>query len=395
MKTIKVNIKKQTIIFDSIIKESFAKPIIFYCLNYKSRYLSDYIITDFQNDEVTIIETYSDDNKKSLKPLLVERDHSTMMPHHSIINNNQLITSIFSLGDSSNNFFNVIDLDKEVMTVYNTDDFGLSHLDTGVVSETITKDQDEDCFYLSIMRKDKTTTEYYKFSYDLTKYELIFSDNGDFERQPHQVIKFKDYILSSGFNKEDGKLLCYNLKTEEINIIPGRLPAHIEIVEDIVYYVNNNIIIDEDYNVTYRGPAIVSKLELVNNKPTITKDFFHHSGFRYTSHKFMEPNILVCTGYPNRLFFVNTDDMSLIYYQDLIEKILPDEDVIDFISNPPFNIEKIRFMALEISTSNQYVILFDKYDLVFFNYKTKKIESVISVSNKQTPLNGGHCCYLE
>jgi len=393
MKSLKVNIKTENIFVSKEIKNSFKYPLVFYLLSHKSFYLCSFVMIDFQNDQIKYIETISDDNISIIRneydeDILKDPPHSFML-----INKNKLMNLIYSVRSGINNTFRVLDLEKEVMEIYTPEDLGYDHL--GRVSETGTKDPDDPTsFYICFVRKDRSNSEYYKVSTDLSKSEFLFSDGGKFKKAPHQIVRCGNFILSSGFGEEEGQILSYNIKTKDISVISTvAKPSHLEVKNDIVYYASNNMTI-EGTKVSFIGPARIGKLKVSEDTVEKCEEFWNESGFRFTTHKVLDLNTLVTFGFPNRLFFIDSNTMKLLFHYDVGKTILPNENQLSFINNQyeqTLN-DPFRYTALEVSDDQKYVTFFDQRVVKFFNFKTREIVFEIPYKIKEGYFQLSHHC---
>jgi hypothetical protein len=393
MKSLKLHIEAEDIFVSKEIKDSFKHPLVFYLLNYRSFYLCSFVIVDFQNEQIKYIESLSDDNISIIsnaynEDILKDPPHSLM-----VINKNKLMNLIYSVRSGINNTFRVLDLEKEVMEIYTPEDLGYNHL--GRVSETGTKDPyDSSSFYICFVRKDKLNSEYYKVSTDLSKSKFLFNDGGKFKKAPHQIVRCGNFILSSGFGEEEGQILSYNIKSKEISVVPTiAKPSHLEVDGNIVYYASNNMNI-EGTKVSFIGPARIGKLKV--NEDSIEKcgEFWNESGFRFTTHKVLDKNTLVTFGFPNRLFFIDSNSMKLLFHYDVGKTILPDENQLSFINNQyeqTLN-DPFRYTALEVSYDQKYVVFFDQKNVKFFNFKTRNIVFEIPYKIKEGYFQLSHHC---
>lgn len=377
----------------SDLKKSFKSRLVFYLLNKNSFYLCTFVIVDFQEGKIAYLESFSEENVEKVKTcydpaILKDPPHSIMT-----IDENKLLNIVYPILSKVNNTFRVVDLKERKMKIYSPEDFGYTHL--GVASETATRDvENSDWFYMCFVRKDKTATEYYKILTDLTDHKFMFDDRGIFIRQPHQVVRFKNFILSSGFGEEQGQILSYNMKTKEIELIETTTsPSHLEVEGDTVYYASNNMRVDGT-KVTFLGPAAIGKLKVVDDIMKRDGEFRNESGFRFTTHKKLNSNTLVTIGFPNRMFFIDSNSMKLLFYYDIDKQIIPDDSQMDFLNShyeqtldDPF-----RYTALEISDDRKYVVFFNQAKVRFFNYSSKKIEHEIPYEIKDTYIQLSHHC---
>lgn len=387
-----VKIETESIVVNDDLKSSFKSPLVFYLLNKEALYLCSFVILDFQNEQIKYVETLSKENMKKVGD---EYGEGILMdPPHSImgINKNKLLNMVYSVMSGVNNTFRIVDLEKSEMIIYTAEDFGYKGL--GRVSETATKDiDDNESFYICFIKEDNSSTEYFKFSSKLDKSEHLFSDNGIFKNVPHQIIRCGSFIFSSGFWEEEGKIIAYNTKSKVLKTIPLINPSHFEIVDNIVYYSSNNVKI-ENMAITFLGPARIGKLHVDGDRMREGKEFSTPSGFRYTSHKCLSPDVLVTFGFPNRLIFIDSETMELLFYYDVDKKILPDSGVRNYLNHvydKPGN-DNCRYAALECSDDQKYVVFFNQEKVRFFNFEKREIEYEIEYKIKDTYFQFSHHC---
>jgi len=388
-----VKIRKEDIKVSSAIKQSFHHPIVFYLLNKDSFYLCSFVILDFQNEEIKYVETFSETNVELIKneygaAILKDPPHSVMT-----ITKNKFINMIYPIISKVNNTVRIVDLEKGKMEIYSPTDFGHDHL--GRVNETATRDPDDpNSFYICFTRKDEQSTEYYKFSSDLLKNEFLFDDQGIFKKSPHQIARCKNYILSTGFGEEEGKILVYDIRSKDISIISTiAKTSHLEISGNIVYYASNNIKI-EGAQVKFMGPARIGKLKVEENEIVQQGEFWNESGFRFTSHKILNPDVLVTFGFPNRMFFIDSTSMEMMFYYDIDKQIIPDIDQLHFLNEeyPQTLTDPFRYTALEVSDDGKYIIFFNQTHIRFFNYYSRRIEFEIPYKISKNHFQLSHHC---
>jgi len=352
------------------LKNSFKNNFIFYLLRLDAMYLNTFVIVDFNKEKIIYLQSYSEKNinkiKKAFDPkILGDVPHSAMS-----INQNQFLSAIMPVSSLHNNTIRLIDIKEKKMRIYSPEDFGLTHL--YAVAESVI-DNGDNHFYMSFLKKDESSTEFYKMSNDLSQREFIFDDGGILTTQPHQILKFKNFIVAFGWGTKNGIILIYNINTKKIQKINNNEnTAHGIVHKDILYYSSVNIVLDKS-NVTYLGRAIIGQLVVSGDLLKIKKTFTNKTGFRYTSHKYLFPNSIITIGFPNRIFIMDSDTMQLIYYKDIDKKILPNENFIDFLNNKyKNNLEK--YSAFELSNDYKYLITFNQTNIKLFNIKDRNVE---------------------
>lgn len=354
---------------DKIIKNSFKSPFIFYLLKLDAMYLNTFVVVDFTKEKITYLKSYSEENinkvKEVIDPKILGDVPHTAMP----INEDRFLSSIMPVSSLHNNTLRMIDIKEKKMLIYTPEDFGLNHL--YAVAESVI-DNDDGYFYMSFLKKDESSTEFYKLSNDLTRHEFIFDDEGILQSQPHQVIKFKNFIVAFGWGIENGIILIYNLKTKKIQkIFNNENAAHGVLHNDNLYYSAVNIELNKS-SVKYLGPATIGKLSIVDDKLVIENIFTYESGFRYTSHKYLNPDSIITIGFPNRIFLIDSVIMELIDYKDIDKTILPEENCVDFLNNQYKDI--LKYSAFELSNDEKYLVTFNQKEIKLFNIKNKEVE---------------------
>lgn len=373
-----------------IVKEKFNNPFVFYLLKSDAMYLNTFVIADFMKGKITYLKSYSKENINKVKKI-IDPDILGDVPHNAMsIDKNRFLSAVMPVTSLHNNTIRMIDIKEKKMIIYTPEDFGLNHL--YAVSESVV-DNGDGSLYISFLKKDKSSTEFYKFSHDLSQYEFIFDDGGVLCTQPHQIIKFKNFIVTFGWGTEDGVILIYNLKTKKIQkIFNNENTAHGVVHNDILYYSSVNIILD-GLSVTFLGPAKIGQLVANDDKLEIKKTFTHKSGFRYTSHKYLDPDRIITIGFPNRIFLIDASTMNLIYYKDIDKKILPNLYQVEFL-NRKTDLEK--YSAFELSNDGKYLVTFNKKFIKLFNIKNREIEFNIPYDTpKKFSQVTQHCDMLE
>jgi len=392
-----LDIKRESIEIPKKLKNSFHDPLVFYLYRNAFLYLNMFVVLDFNKETITYIETYSEENEKLVRKEYGISEKMRFSAHSSIsMSDSEFITSLYpTTHHIYNNTFRVIDSENSQMKIYTLEDLGFQK--SGKICDTITKYKD-DSFYMSFYNLEKKALDYYRISLDLKNVEYIFTDKNEMHSGPHQILRHKNFILSTGFAEKRGAVLVYNMHDKSIkSIAANSRPAHLEHVgDDNIYYSSNNVKAIK-YKVLCLGRARIGKLRVCENEVVLKKKFVHDTGFRFASHKMLSQSTITTIGFPNRLFFINTNDMSLDYYYDIDKKILPDGDCLSFLNevyeNKYFNPD--RYTAIETSDDGTYVVFFNQENIRFFNYYKREIEFEIPYKKKEGYYQYSiHCDFL-
>lgn len=182
------------------------------------------------------------------------------------------------------------------------------------------------------------------------------------------------------FTFNPGVFSMLNIATGEIDYYETtrNSPAHFETDEDenIVYTSSHNFTI-ENKGPYFLGTAAIDKFILVEGKLKKVGTFERNDGYRFTTHKLFKYNNkkYLCTfGHPNRLFVIDAETMELVYYEDVGEDYLSDqEDILDFINSNQKELLAVGIVAIEVSQNGKFFIFFDANYIYFYDFSQRKI----------------------
>jgi len=374
------------------LKNSITKPFIYYLCNFDYPYLNTFVIVDFPSDKITYVKSDSKENKKLVKDKLISGIPHSTMP----INKNEFLNIMLPIDNHPTQDFRHINLKEKRMSIYTSGDLGLKNL-SGTI-ETLTQDYEQECFYIAFKKIDNSSTEYYKIALDLTKVEFLFDDKGIMDSLPHQVVRFKNFIVSMGWSQEDSLILIYNLNTKKIQTIYNdKYPSHSIIKNDALYYSSVNVIID-GLELEYRDPAIIGKLIKDKDELIIENIFDHVTGYRFTSHRYLDPDTIITIGYPNRIFFIDANTMELKFFKDIDKTILPPK-LLKLFLNKLYKggySDPYKYSSFEISQDQKYIILFNQENIRLFNIEHQEIEIEIPFAKEKNYIQvTQHCDFLK
>jgi len=396
MKTFPCTVEEKKAEIPEQIKNSFEDPLIFYFTTKdQESFVGTNVIFDPKRERFLEIKSDLGENKNKITRFL-NPEGIRDTPHTSAtVDKGKFLTTFLPIFSRNNKALRVLDLNKEIFELYTSDDFGIS--DYSSVCASVTEIPERDSIYLFFNNKKNNYCKYYEFSKDLSSKKHLFTDSGLLETDPHELVRFKNFLISSGFLFAIGdNILVFNTTNNETKIIHTneKSPAHIITHKDKVYYSACNIVLFKE-NFIFLGPASIGRA--INIDGNLEKDliFKHPTGFRFPSHACISDSTLVVMGFPNRLFFINTNKMDLQFYYDIGETVIPDDNLLSF-----FNValkkskSQTRYTAIKVSRDGKYVVLVNNEKLLFFNYKKREVEHMISIPTQDGQIGTVHFSYL-
>lgn len=173
-----------------------------------------------------------------------------------------------------------------------------------------------------------------------------------------------------------GKFMMYDMTSKDINLYStsGGSPAHFEFdeFENAIYVSSHNIFNTAELMILFE-PAIIDKYLLKDGKAHYEKSFVYDQGYRYASHRlfqFQNKSYLCTIGHPNRLLFVDTDSMEMLYYFDLYEDVLSAKKGRSVSINSK---DEDCYVALEISSDGKYIVTIGEKYIVIFDFAERKV----------------------
>ncbi len=187
-------------------------------------------------------------------------------------------------------------------------------------------------------------------------------------------------------------------------------PAHFELHPDgKCVFVSCHNFAKLEGGRTFFGPAAIDKFEITEKGLTKKESFSDTRGYRFTSHKVFSfgGKIYICTiGKPNRLFFINAENMSLEFHHDIGKNFLDDigaEDMADFLNyhHPGHAAE---YIALEVSDDGKFIFIVGHKTILIYNFEKRKMEEEIEILKSKSlfddidlsnfQVHTTHCQYL-
>ncbi len=216
-------------------------------------------------------------------------------------------------------------------------------------------------------------------------------------KYPHQdaLIKKREIskIIHEKYDVEciPSKIMLLDLLTKErvTYETSGSNAAHFVFdVKTNMLYVSSHNFFDGGDSVYMFEPAILDKFELVDNRLILRGTFKYDKGYRYTSHRifYNDGKSYLCTfGKPNRLLFIDPEDMTLSFYYDIGEDELSNNDELEVYLNSRHEDKNAasEFIALEVSKDGENIFFLDSKYLFIFNFKERTITHKIDYTNNE------------
>jgi len=331
----------------SEIKSIFKTQLITYQLSKKtSYYLNSFMIFDFQNNNVICLKSDTDENITKFNNSEYKTENGIA---HAItpVKKNKFLSFVMSFDVEKNDkTFRLINLDNNTMTIVSGEDIGCSD---SLISDTCDKYKDG-TFYICMLNKN--ISKYYQMNSNLNL-KKIFEHKSPFLKAPHHVVRYKNFIFSTGFFERSfkidsikfqsdnelinyiyknlkidfenqsmydnydkfikskgtffdittndlkykfevlpGKVLAYNMDNDIVQEVPvGCSPSHVVIdeYENFAYILSNNIT-KIDNKIFYLAPGRISKLKIHHDRVEQVGEFSDLKGYRFTSHKLIRIN---------------------------------------------------------------------------------------------------------
>ncbi len=182
-------------------------------------------------------------------------------------------------------------------------------------------------------------------------------------------------ILWYDINLSQWEVSILNLDNKSIKTFNTKFwrPAHFEIDtdNDHIYISSHNFIyMDNRY---FLGPAGIDKFMIKWDNLVNLWTFVYDKWYRYTSHKLMEydwKKYIITIWQPNRLIFIDSETMELVYYYDIWWDLLSDkENLISYLNNYVWD----SYIWFEIKNKDWIVEIVWKNSILFFSFSKKEI----------------------
>lgn len=398
------------------------------------KFFITFVVVDFRNDKMIYINSNTEKNREIMNQQEdLERYRLTKCPHSTVLSIPE--RSFLTFNEDEKFFTYVDYVDKKMTVYKMEDLVQLEGASFEKISHTFYKDYyDEKYFFLSVV-DSINCLHIYRISIDLSDIEEVDSFEGkpipphvlknyknyfflsDEFRYSHFELTKKNKVVTQDelsrmyfklslqlsmeykdltFSQErhmlyqrmrekfgvkciNGRILMINRDTKEQKYYDttGGSPAHFEIYdqggEEFVYTSAHNFFGVKD-GVIYFEPAVIDKYKIENNGLRHVGAFSHEMGYRYTSHKLFSVNgkTYLCTfGQPNRLMFVDADNMELYYYDDIGENILGGHEDLSLFINSLTSEHDI--VSIEVSQDSKIIVFVDMNYLYFYDFLDRKI----------------------
>lgn len=439
---IKLNLKKYEYAMDlKEPVHGFERPIVFYKYHKKdaSRFFLTFSIVDFPKCKISHLFSYLPENLAIMTSTEGGSRYKMNFAPHCTIEINKNVDFLMFLQEE--NYFMYVNRENNTLIIYSMADIITEDITFKTISSTFFKDDtDNNYFYMSVL--DINNLLYiYRISNDLKSVELIDSFPGK-NNPPHTVKKYKDCVLLSHefteaqyylkkqdkiiTDREMGALLTkLQMKIEikyneldkyqkkkilskyineeyEVECMPSRImlvdlltkdkctystngsnSAHFEIDEraNMLYVSSHNFFEGDSYIYMFQ-PAVLDKFEYVNNRLNWRGCFKYEKGYRYTSHRvfYLDGKAYLCTfGKPNRLLFIDPDNMQLLFYTDIGRDELTNVSDLGTYLNARHEDQTAgsEYIGIEVSHDGESVFFLDDQYLFIYNVRCRHISHKI------------------
>lgn len=423
----------------------FDKKLVFYKYhkNDPTKFFLMFSIIDFNKNIILNLDSFSDENKDIIQ-MQDNREIYNMnyTPHCTIEIEKDKEFLVFLQEDR---YFMHVDCSRNLLYVYTMEDIVHEEYKFKRISSTFFKDDSSpEYFYLSAV-DTKNDLHIYRVSNDLKKVEKVDTFPGK-NSPPHTLMKIKNcLIMSHEFteakylsrktntiitDREMGALLVklkmkINVKFPQadglfkkkevskiihekydMECIPSRIMLLDLLTKERVTYQTSgsnaaHFVFDEKTNMLYVSshnffdggdsvymfePAILDKYELIDNRLVWRGTFKYDKGYRYTSHRvfYVDGKAYLCTfGKPNRLLFIDPEDMSLLFYCDIGRDELSENNELEVYLNSRHEDKNAdsEFIALEVSKNGEDIFFLDSKFLFIYNFRERAITHKIDYTN--------------
>ena len=257
--------------------------------------------------------------------------------------------------------------------------------------------------------KNKKTGEIFKATFELYRYvyrELykefcetkgeIFSEECFLEKNKIDVRElsidpeFREFCETKGRDFID---ICTHDPRFDFSVLPGTIslvdpknhtidyyhtsccaPAHFEVDEreDFVYTSSHNF--SRFHRLFLFGPVAIDKFRLREGKLEKVGTFSDPTAYRCTTHKVFryKDKPYICTfGQPNRLFFIDAETMTTLFYDDIGEDVLSGKILPQFLNNTVT--QSVYFRGVEVSSSGEVIFFMDHQYIYFYSFPERRV----------------------
>ena len=361
---------------------AFNKSLIYYLTppdEYKL--LRTFLIVDFAKGEKKYYSLYLPKNKEKLQHYPTEElAKEAHEPHHAIQTSEG---NIYVFMYKNGNFLYNLDLKNEIARIITINDLGLHELKR--IGDTFFIDSDK--IYLSGYTRFKEIwkTKLYEATLDLKNIQEIGEYEMNSPHAPHTTLHHKGILMN--VHMRDSDLIVYNIAKNQTTRYQtsGCVAGHIERSKDYIYVSNHNFKRAKGGNgLEFIAPAGIDKY-MVQEKKLVHKGYFQDPrGFRFTSHKiftFEREEYAVTVGQPNRLFVIDTENMSLIHYDVIGKDWFPEnEDPRRYLNDNQFHM-KDMIRPVEVSQNGEYILLISYSYIIMYNFQKRKVTKVLKIND--------------
>jgi hypothetical protein len=204
------------------------------------------------------------------------------------------------------------------------------------------------------------------------------------------IIKICECNKKYSFEVLSGEISLLNLENLSLTSYETTFcaPAHFEIdsKKGIIFTSSHNFAsFDKIDKIYFLGPAALDRFVIENGKLKRTGVFSDPSAYRFTTHRtfYHKGKSYVCAfGQPNRLFFIDAETLEILYYDDIEEDYLSDqENIRDYLNANP--LEQVRLNAIEVSPDGEILFLLGSEYIFFYSFPERKIISKIAYQSAE------------
>jgi hypothetical protein len=203
-------------------------------------------------------------------------------------------------------------------------------------------------------------------------FEMLFKKN-------YANLNFVELLSSKySYNSLPGEIILLNTETnEQVNYkTSSSNSAHFEIFDNYVYVSSHNFgSFFGDF--LFTGPAAIDKYKISDQKLIYNGTFFDEKGYRFTSHvafSYENQSYLATFGQPNRLFIIDANNMSLLYYEDIGPDYLSEiEDVKQHLNSVGLGKYPNEILPLVVTKNGEFLVFLSSNYIFIYSIPKKSI----------------------
>ncbi len=220
----------------------------------------------------------------------------------------------------------------------------------------------------------------------LTNYDHVVDMKESYE---NKILAVALSIMDEKYNVKclPGNVMTYNCDTKERIFYPtsGGSPAHFEVdpEDNYLYTSSHNFIVSSDTSIFYE-PAVIDKYKIEGSTLRHISSFQYEKGYRYTCHKIFKNNgkkYIATFGEPNRLIFIDADQMELVYYDDIGPDFLSNEENPTLFVNSRDRVKGYSYCAIETFDDGDTLFFLSPQHIEFYSFTQRKIIAKIDYSD--------------